>query len=782
MFDRTVPDVNIMESTSEHPLTKCNRSAASELHVPSTSRKLYYGLCLVALVYALLAGLRTVTDWDLGWQLATGRWVVQHHQIPSTDVFSYTAYGRPWVYPVGSGIIFYLVYRIGQYALLSWLGAAACVGTVALLLRRGSAVTAVLAILAVPRIALRSTPRAEIFTMVLLAAFLSLLWQYYETGRARLWLLPLLMVFWVNLHPGFVVGVAVIAGYLLMEALDLLWSDRRQAALDRLAGSWPWLAAALVATLANPWGWKIYSWAIGFSAPLTLKSQWIGEWSAPQLTSRSVLHGLSLTGPDSLVVLLLVVAMTIPVALLQRRLGAAALLAGAAFFGLRHIRLEALFSVMVVVIAGAVLSSTLRPQGTKLNQRLGSILAVGTCSLLVILVCTWSRGLVTDRTYLGGTDIASFGTGLGWWFPEGAAAFIERENIPGQIFNSYSEGGFIAWRLGPKYRDYIDGRGAPFGTTLVTRSTDLVGSMPDSPEWQLEVERYDINAIIVPLGRYQALAQFPLVQFCSSASWQPVYLDETSAVFVRRRPETKSLIQRLKIDCSTTPLPLVAPKGQDGSAFNQWANAAAMLKALGRNAEAYEAAGKALSIFPDSAFMHYTQASLLDHAGDLRSAEAQYLTAAALAPANGASWAALAQIYDQEGRLSDAIHAWEQLTDILPAPYLELVSLGYDDLAANRPQDALRAFDRSSRCTPATVTDASLRANVAHGRAMAWKSLGDFAQAISYEEQTLRLTPDRAEDWHELARLYELTGRGEDAQRARQRAAMLSDGTDSNSR
>ena len=37
------------------------------------------------------------------------------------------------------------------------------------------ALTAVLAILAVPRIALRSTPRAEIFTMVLLAAFLAAL-------------------------------------------------------------------------------------------------------------------------------------------------------------------------------------------------------------------------------------------------------------------------------------------------------------------------------------------------------------------------------------------------------------------------------------------------------------------------------------------------------------------------------------------------------------------------------------------------------------------------------
>src|ERR1700739_3992148 len=79
----------------------------------------------VALIYALLAGLHTLQDFDLGWQLATGRWVLQHHQIFSTDVFSYTARGAPWIYPVLSGILFYLTYLAGGYALLCWMGAAA---------------------------------------------------------------------------------------------------------------------------------------------------------------------------------------------------------------------------------------------------------------------------------------------------------------------------------------------------------------------------------------------------------------------------------------------------------------------------------------------------------------------------------------------------------------------------------------------------------------------------------------------------------------------------------
>ena len=88
-------------------------------------------LAAVAISYALLAGLHTLQDFDLGWQLASGRWVVQHRHVFSTDVFSYTAAGQPWIYPVLSGVAFYLAYLVGGYSLLSWMGAIGCAGTFA---------------------------------------------------------------------------------------------------------------------------------------------------------------------------------------------------------------------------------------------------------------------------------------------------------------------------------------------------------------------------------------------------------------------------------------------------------------------------------------------------------------------------------------------------------------------------------------------------------------------------------------------------------------------------
>src|SRR5271165_2250879 len=202
------------------------------------ARRFFLLLALLALAYAFLAGLRTAQDFDLGWQLATGRWVAQHHHVPSVDVFSYTAQGEPWIYPVGAGLVFYAAYLLGGYALISWIGAAACCGTVALLLRQGSAVSAAIAVLAVPLIAFRTNPRADMFTVVLFAAFLSLLWENYQTGRAPLWLLPLLMAAWVNLHPGFAAGLGLVLAYVVTELLETIVSDaRRRAALQRLRHS-----------------------------------------------------------------------------------------------------------------------------------------------------------------------------------------------------------------------------------------------------------------------------------------------------------------------------------------------------------------------------------------------------------------------------------------------------------------------------------------------------------------------------------------------------------------
>jgi hypothetical protein len=103
-----------------------------------------------------------------------------------------------------------------------------------------------------------------------------------------------------------------------------------------------------------------------------------------------------------------------------------------------------------------------------------------------------------------------------------------------------------------------------------------------------------------------------------------------AAVFVRRWPENAELIARLAIQCATAPLPAVVPEGDTTEAFNSWANAAAVLQALGRNDAAFEATSEALSIFPSSAFVHSLRGNLFVQAGSLGAAEQEFLLSSAL--------------------------------------------------------------------------------------------------------------------------------------------------------
>ncbi len=737
---------------------------------------LFVILALTALVYALLAGLRTVTDYDLFWQMATGRWIVQHHSVPSIDVFSYTAAGQPWIYPVGSGLLFYGIFQLGGYPLLSWLGAIACVLTVALLLRRGNALIAGIAIFAVAPIAARTSPRADMFTVVLFAAFLSVLWEQYETGRARLWLLPVLMAAWANLHLGFVAGLGLMAAYVGMEVLRLFGQDRGKS-VGHLRRAWPWLLATAASTLLNPWGWNLYTALYRQESAMRLHSEWITEWGATRLNLQSLRDLIVVRSwESSFYVLLLVAVIAIGFALVQRQFGAALLLIAASYVGIRHARMHALFACVVVIVGGAVLSRALTVGESWVpDARMRQILASGAAALLVLLTVLRSADLVTNRRYFGSTDTGNFGAGLSWWYPEAATKFILSQSLPPEIFNTYNAGGFVVWALGPAYRDFIDGRAIPFGPDIFERQQRFLNSSPSSPTWQADGPGGRINVILAPLARYDGIQFFPyLSEFCSSQDWGTVYLDEVSAVFVRRTPATEPMIQRLQVNCATAPLPRPSDDTSKASVFNKWANATSVLSALQRNQEALAAANNALAIYPESAVVRFMRGNLLAGMGYVPQAEQDYLISVNSEPTD-VTWMELARLYRSQGHFPQAIDALEHAVEVSKTPYNALLELGSLYLEAHRPADALRVLDEAERNAPPAAEIRNLYlANVAEGHAAAWNALGNSARAIASQEEATRLAPNDAEIWKHLAGLYAAQNRTEDAQRAQQRADSLS--------
>ncbi len=747
------------------PTPSFNLSPANDLPGEQSrlDRRLFLVLGAIALVYAFLAGLATVGDPDLGWHLATGRWVAQHHHVFSTDVFSYTVPGAPAIYPAGGGLILYWLYLLGGFSLLSWLSASACLATVALLLRRGTAVTAAIAIVALPFIAYRTVPRSELFAVVLFAAYLSLLWQNYQAGPAPLWWLPLLMVVWVNVHVSFFSGLGLLVAFAGLEVLELPFAGSRRAqALQRLRQEIPWFLAAAVATLINPWGWRLYPALLQFTKGV--HSRYINEWAGLQWNWTSALTGFSLRNTSDMFHLLcLITVLAMITAVLQYRAGALILLLGAAYEPSRHVRMLALASCIVVVVAGSVLSSAIPWVRSRIaNSRTRSLLATAAVALFAALAIVRSADLITNYHYLAERNLSTFGAGLSGWFPRRGAEFIQDQQLPGEVLNTYNEGGYILWKLGPQRRDYIDGREVPFGPALAQHGGELLSTALDSTLWQQEADRYGINTIIFPL----TLDEIPLDRLksdCNSRQWRPVYLDEVSIVLVRSTPQNAGLIKRFEIDCATAPIPRESLP-LTAASFNQWVNAARVLSALGRNSEALAAADKAMAIFPGNAHARWYRGQILYAEQRHSEAEQEWQTALALAPREitpwaslpdfqAAVWSSLAELYHRQERIPEAILALQAVIRLSSVPSTKVQAMA--NLAA-----LYLASGQSSQAEQEWLAALALAPN----DGLIWLSLADLyrsdgrlPQAVHAMQQSIRLGSDpatKAQELVELARLY----------------------------
>jgi tetratricopeptide (TPR) repeat protein len=753
-------------------------------------------LAAFALLYAILAGLKTVADYDLGWQLATGRYIVQNRVIPSTDVLSYTAKGNEWIYPPLSGVLLYGVSLLGRWQTLSWLNALACAGTVALLLVRGSRLSALLAILAVPAIDYRTVARAEMFTTVLFAAFAGILWRHYLGERTPLWLLPALMVLWVNLHTGFAAGLALLAGYFLLELLEWPVAARREAAWARLRRAAPWCGLTVLATLLNPWGYRIYETLLRQNQAGELHDSFIGEWSAVRLNSAVIHQFLNLRGSESGDWWLLLAAVCAAAfTLLRGRLGPSLWLAGAAYLSLTHIRFQALFAILVVTVVGSLPGAL--PDGREmftagplrsavawwnsLRAKAGrNAFAFAILTAAILLVGIRSYDLVTDRHYIVQGQVSLFGTGPSWWYPERAADFLLREKLPGHVFNDFDVGGYLSWRLGPQYSVYVDGRYLPFGTSFLLHKNSLMALPPDSPEWQEEADHWNINVVFFSLSRYGELTNAPLTSFCSSRSWKPVYLDDVAVIFLRDRPENEAWLRRLTLDCRTAPLPppllFSNPWRARAELFQFYSNAGSIFYVLSRDAEAAAAFDSAYQLFPKDPNLHLIRGQFFEATGRRPEAEQEYRTSINLGETDTA-WYTLGRLYASERRFAEAAQAIEESAALSPRDYDRYRVLGQVYLAMNDPQRALAAFDRAERRSPfekgASVLGLEFHARLAEGRARAWRALGDLPRGQQYADQAVRLTPDNASRWLLLADLYAAQGKTDLATQARRHAEAL---------
>src|SRR6185369_11018489 len=200
--------------------------------------KLAGDLLLIFLALGLPIGLastaRTFGDGDTAWHVAVGQWIARHGQIPTTDPFSFTAFGKPWVameWP--ADLLFAGVFQLAGYAGLAAITAAAIMALNAIVLiylrSRVGPIGLTLAIIGMDIVlSAFMLARPHVLVWPLLAAWTVLLAKSSETGRPPPLWSALLLTLWANLHGSFPMA-AVIGGFLALDALIAVqWKTLRQ--------------------------------------------------------------------------------------------------------------------------------------------------------------------------------------------------------------------------------------------------------------------------------------------------------------------------------------------------------------------------------------------------------------------------------------------------------------------------------------------------------------------------------------------------------------------------
>ena len=194
--------------------------------------KLGIFILLLAWLGFLMAEKVDLTTADLGRHLQNGKWVVENHfnlfeknSPVHENFYSYTnpdfqVPNHHW----GSGVLFYLIYKLSGFSGLSLFYILLSLATFSIffqIAKRESnfTVAALLSLLLLPLMAERREIRPEIFSYFFSGIYLWMLWksQKKELAASRLYILPVLMIFWVNLHVYFFLGLFLVGTYWLLK-------------------------------------------------------------------------------------------------------------------------------------------------------------------------------------------------------------------------------------------------------------------------------------------------------------------------------------------------------------------------------------------------------------------------------------------------------------------------------------------------------------------------------------------------------------------------------------
>ena len=494
-----------------------------------TTRRLATAILFIGL-FAMAA--RVAVDSDTFWHLRAGTWMLDNGRILNFDAFSHTRLNQPWInHSWLSEIPMAAIYRAFGYgglnlatAIIIWLAFL----FVYLSGEGGSYLRAFVIVLAATTSGVYWSARPQIVSMLLAAVFNYVLILYRHRGVNRLWILPLLIIAWVNLHGGFAIGfillVVTFVGQVLAFAASGFRATAEPGSSRRPLEGMVWVGgiglACAAAVAINPYGLQMLLYPFK-TVSIGALQNYIQEWQSPNFHTREAQ------------VFIVMWLLTFGAAgFSKRRLDATDFLLFSAFSGLallagRNIAVFAIVAAPMLMRHADSAIAELWERWPKLRIEASTappkpVMQILNWALLVIVVAAavvkvaLPLNPVTTERAIAATS------------PVGAAAYLKTHPPQGAMFNSYNFGGYLTWALYPDAPVYVDGRTDLYDDDFLTEylNTYLAGA-----GWQNTLEKYQIGVVLVEPGAPIAKA------LLAQPNWAVRYQDSVAVVIVKMNDE-----------------------------------------------------------------------------------------------------------------------------------------------------------------------------------------------------------------------------------------------------
>jgi hypothetical protein len=479
-----------------------------------TIRQLFIILLFIGL---FIMAIRPIADPDFWWHLRTGELISQTHTIPHSDPFSFTNNGKAWIaHEWLSELFFYILYKIGGFAtLIIFFSLIITSAFFFCYLRFPADTRPYIAGFVLLLGAITTAPtwgvRPQMISLLITSVFLFLLDRYKSENKLKYIVpLPLIALVWVNLHAGYFLGLAIIGLYVIGGLIEILIGEfshkagSTQPTLKSLIALSIVLGTCFLAALVNPNGLRIITYPFQTLVSPSMQKL-IQEWFSPDFHLLQwqplawiflLMIGIGMMGKKSI---------SITKILLVLILGYAAL---------RSMRNIPLFAIAAVPVLAEQVGSIVKFHA--MSQLPGRLFRWIGLFLIVLALLVSGLRFIQVVSQQPDTEASSF--------PKAAVDWIQANNPPSNIFNTYGWGGYLIWRLYPSYKVFIDGRADVYGDEFIFNFISLQNA---ETGWDGKLDDQHINTILiepdVPLAKVLRL----------SPKWKIAYEDKTSIIFIR---------------------------------------------------------------------------------------------------------------------------------------------------------------------------------------------------------------------------------------------------------